>query len=133
VAMRSNVVAFLNTYKDNEASTEKQIDLVRKDKEIALKSYGTSELSSKVAYEKIMISSQDTISNLELQLKSAETTLINAKKTRDITLQNLENAIKAAELNVEKSSIEVSKLVVKSPISAQVASIDVTVGQTYNM
>gem|GEM_PF-6679243 len=37
--MRSNVVAFLNTYKDNEASTEKQIDLVRKDKEIALKSY----------------------------------------------------------------------------------------------
>lgn len=133
VAMRLNVVAFLNTYKDNEASTEKQIDLVRKDKEIALKSYGTSELSSKVAYEKIMISSQDTISNLELQLKSAETTLINAKKTRDITLQNLENAIKAAELNVEKSSIEVSKLVVKSPISAQVASIDVTVGQTYNM
>ena len=133
VAMRSNVVAFLNTYKDNEASTEKQIDLVRKDKEIALKSYWTSELSSKVAYEKIMISSQDTISNLELQLKSAETTLINAKKTRDITLQNLENAIKAAELNVEKSSIEVSKLVVKSPISAQVASIDVTVGQTYNM
>lgn len=133
VAMRSNVVAFLNTYKDNEASTEKQIDLVRKDKEIALKSYGTSELSSKVAYEKIMISSQDTISNLELQLKSAETTLINAKKTRDITLQNLENTIKAAELNVEKSSIEVSKLVVKSPISAQVASIDVTVGQTYNM
>lgn len=133
VAMRSNVVAFLNTYKDNEASTEKQIDLVRKDKEIALKSYGTSELSSKVAYEKIMISSQDTISNLELQLKSAETTLINAKKTRDITLQNLENAIKSAELNVEKSSIEVSKLVVKSPISAQVASIDVTVGQTYNM
>lgn len=133
VAMRSNVVAFLNTYKDNKASTEKQIDLVRKDKEIALKSYGTSELSSKVAYEKIMISSQDTISNLELQLKSAETTLINAKKTRDITLQNLENAIKAAELNVEKSSIEVSKLVVKSPISAQVASIDVTVGQTYNM
>lgn len=133
VAMRSNVVAFLNTYKDNEASTEKQIDLVRKDKEIALKSYGTSELSSKVAYEKIMISSQDTISNLELQLKSAETTLINAKKTRDITLQNLENSIKAAELNVEKSSIEVSKLVVKSPISAQVASIDVTVGQTYNM
>ena len=133
VAMRSNVVAFLNTYKDNEASTEKQIDLVRKDKEIALKSYGTSELSSKVAYEKIMISSQDTISNLDLQLKSAETTLINAKKTRDITLQNLENSIKAAELNVEKSSIEVSKLVVKSPISAQVASIDVTVGQTYNM
>lgn len=133
VAMRSNVVAFLNTYKDNEASTEKQIDLVRKDKEIALKSYWTNELSSKVAYEKIMISSQDTISNLDLQLKSAETTLINAKKTRDITLQNLENAIKAAELNVEKSSIEVSKLVVKSPISAQVASIDVTVGQTYNM
>jgi len=133
VAMRSNVVAFLNTYKDNEASTEKQIDLVRKDKEIALKSYWTNELSSKVAYEKIMISSQDTISNLELQLKSAETTLINAKKTRDITLQNLENAIKAAELNVEKSSIEVSKLVVKSPISAQVASVDVTVGQTYNM
>ena len=80
-----------------------------------------------------MISSQDTISNLDLQLKSAETTLINAKKTRDITLQNLENSIKAAELNVEKSSIEVSKLVVKSPISAQVASIDVTVGQTYNM
>ncbi len=133
VAMRSNVVAFLNTYKDNEASTEKQIDLVRKDKEIALKSYWTNELSSKVAYEKIMISSQDTISNLDLQLKSAETTLINAKKTRDITLQNLENSIKAAELNVEKSSIEVSKLVVKSPISAQVASIDVTVGQTYNM
>jgi hypothetical protein len=60
-------------------------------------------------------------------LKSAESTLENLKKTRDVTLENAMNTIKNAELSVEKSSNEVSKLVVTSPIIGQVAEVYVTV------
>lgn len=132
ISQKSNIIWFLNTYKDSEESLKKQIELVKKDKDISKKIMESSELSSKVSYEKILISSDDTISNLESQIKSAEINLENAKKTREITLKNIENSIKNAELWVEKASIEAWKLVLKAPISWQISKIEATVWQTYN-
>lgn len=131
INQKSNITTFLNTYKDSEESIKKQIELAKKDKEIAIKSFSSGELSSKVNYDKLEISISDTITNMELQIKNAEVTLDNAKKTRDITLRNLENSIKNAELAVEKAGIEAGKLVVKAPISGQISKIDATEGQTY--
>lgn len=133
LANKNSIINFLNTYKDWEESIKKQIDLAKKDKEIFIKSLNSSWISSKVNYEKIVISSNDALSNLELQLKSAENTLLNSKQTRDITLKNLENTIKNAQLAVEKASIEVWKLILKSPISWQIAKIDLEVWQTYSV
>ncbi|PZM84785.1 hypothetical protein DLH72_02845 [Candidatus Gracilibacteria bacterium] len=131
LANKTSITGFLNTYKESEEAIAKQIELFKKDREISIKSINSGKISSQVGYEKIIISSNDTISNLELQIKNAEITLENSIKTRDITLKNLENSIKNAELMVEKSAIEVGKLVLKSPISGQVSKIDLIIGQTY--
>lgn len=132
INQKSSITTFLNTYKDGEESIKKQIELAKKDKEIAIKSYSSWELSSKVNYDKLEISISDTISNTQLQIKSAEVTLDNAKKTRDINLANLQNSIKNAELALEKATIEAAKLTVKAPISGQISKIDITEGQTYS-
>ncbi|RKW23367.1 HlyD family efflux transporter periplasmic adaptor subunit [Candidatus Gracilibacteria bacterium] len=132
VTLKTSITSFLNTYKDTEESTLKQIDLAKKDLDITKKAINSGGVSSQTTYEKVRISTADTISNLEIQLKSAESTLENLKKTRDVTLENAMNTIKNAELSVEKSSNEVSKLVVTSPIIGQVAEVYVTVGQTYS-
>ena len=132
VTLKTSITSFLNTYKDTEESTLKQIDLDKKDLDITKKAINSGWVSSQTTYEKVRISTADTISNLEIQLKSAESTLENLKKTRDVTLENAMNTIKNAELSVEKSSNEVSKLVVTSPIIGQVAEVYVTVWQTYS-
>ena len=132
VTLKTSITSFLNTYKDTEESTLKQIDLAKKDLDITKKAINSGWVSSQTTYEKVRISTADTISNLEIQLKSAESTLENLKKTRDVTLENAMNTIKNAELSVEKSSNEVSKLVVTSPIIGQVAEVYVTVWQTYS-
>ena len=106
--------------------------MAKKDLDITKKAINSGWVSSQTTYEKVRISTADTISNLEIQLKSAESTLENLKKTRDVTLENAMNTIKNAELSVEKSSNEVSKLVVTSPIIGQVAEVYVTVWQTYS-
>lgn len=133
ISQKSNIISFLNTYKDSEESLKKQIELSKKDREIAVKNFSSNELSSKVNYEKLSLSVSDTILNMELQIKSAEISLENAKQSRDITLRNLQNSIKNSELNLEKAWIEMWKLVIKAPISGQVSRINFSEWQTYQV
>lgn len=132
VSQRSWILSFLNTYKETEEALLKQLNLAKSDREIALKSYSSNETSSKVSYEKVIINSNDTISNLEIQLKTAESNLQNAIQSREITLKNLENSIKNSSLAVEKATNEISKLTLTAPISWQISNISLTLWQTYN-
>lgn len=131
ISLKSQISSFLNTYKDWENSILKQIELSKKDREITIKSLNNSQITTKSAYDKLIISSNDSISNMQFQIKSLENNLLNTKKTREINLKNLENSIKNAELALEKASIEAWKLVLKAPISWQISKINVTEWQNY--
>lgn len=131
ISLKSQISSFLNTYKDWENSILKQIELSKKDREITIKSLNNSQITTKSSYDKLIISSNDSISNMQFQIKSLENNLLNTKKTREINLKNLENSIKNAELALEKASIEAWKLVLKAPISWQISKINVTEWQKY--
>ncbi len=130
-ANKNATTMFLNTYENKLESIREQIKLAQKDIEIAKKSLSSLEVGSEVALDKLIISSKDAITKLELQIKTAKNTYENAKQTREATLRNLENTIQNAQLAVQKAGNEVNKLVVSAPISGVVAKVKVNEWQTY--
>ncbi len=114
---------FLRTYKNNEASGKKQLDLLKQEREILLKSLNTSWNKTENALEKTQTSLSDSIISLELQIKSLESSLANAKDSRDITLLTLQNGIKESQITYEWAAKEYAKLTVTAPIEWIVGDI----------
>lgn len=123
VAFKNAVSTFLKTYKNNESSISKQIDLLKKDKEIFIKNYSLWADSSQNTLSKIESSTTDTLKSLELQIKQTEETLSIAKKTKDITLKWLENSIRDAEISYDVSAKDYAKLTITSPIDWVISDI----------
>ena len=129
ISFWSSVKIFLETYKDNQTSILKSIDLQKKDREIQAKTLWSSELNAQTWLERTKINIEDTISNLESQIESAENALSNAIKNKDITLRSLENAISEANVSYAWSAKEFDKLVIRSPINGTISQSFIDVGQ----
>ena len=129
IPFSNSTISFLRTYKNSQESLIKQIELLKKDRDILKKSLSSSELWAEVSLEKTVISTTDAINNLETQLKIAENNLENAKKTRDIGLRSLNNSISQAEISYRQASLEYSKLTIKSPINWTISDVLVDIWQ----
>lgn len=113
---KNSATTFLNTYKNNEESLAKQLELLNKDKELFLKNYDLWSTQSQNALDKTIISTNDAIKSLELQIKQTEETIKIAKKSRELSLKWIENNIQEANLWKEAVLKELSKLTVSSSI-----------------
>jgi len=76
---KSNTDKFLNTYKDNEISLKKSLEI--------------AEENAQINYEKTILNSSSSLNSLEISLKNAKLNLENAIKSREITLKQLNNYI----------------------------------------
>ena len=79
---KSNVEKFLNTYKDNEESFKKQLEI--------------SSDNAQITYNKIILDSEKSLSNSLISIKNANLNFENAIKNRDVTLLQLNNNIKVS-------------------------------------
>lgn len=129
ITFGSSVKTFLNTYEDSQNSILKSIELQKKDREIQSKTLWSSELTAQTWLERTKISIEDTISNLESQIVSAENALDNAIKNKDITLRSLENSINEANVWYAQSAKEYNKLVISSPINGTISESFIDVWQ----
>ncbi|USN58639.1 MAG: HlyD family efflux transporter periplasmic adaptor subunit [Candidatus Peribacteria bacterium] len=129
ISFESTVSSFLQTYKDTEVSLQKQIELLKQDREILVKSLGISELGAEIGYERTIIGTDDQISSLDLQLQIAKNTYDNAIKTRSVNLRNLQNAINEAQIAYNQAKNEYDKLTITSPIDGTIGSVMLDVGQ----
>lgn len=129
ISFESTVSSFLQTYKDTEASLQKQIELLKQDREILVKSLGISELGAEIGYERTIIGTDDQISSLDLQLQIAKNTYDNAIKTRSVNLRNLQNAINEAQIAYNQAKNEYDKLTITSPIDGTIGSVMLDAGQ----
>lgn len=119
----NGAISFLKTYKNTQASTQKQIDLMKQDREITRKNLENTSSKTQIGLDKTLTNSSDSERSLNLQLRSAQDTFDNAKKMRDITLQSLQNAIKEAQISYESALKEYSKLTISAPIDGVVWDI----------
>ncbi|MDP2091206.1 MAG: biotin/lipoyl-binding protein [Candidatus Gracilibacteria bacterium] len=129
ISFKNNINSFFKNYKLNYESITKQIDLLKKDKEILLKSIESNELNSQVGYNKILLNYDETLNGLNIDLKTAINNLDNAEKNKEISLKNLENSIRDAELSYIQAYDSIEKLVIKSPINGTISKIHIDEGQ----
>jgi len=116
ISFWSTVKSFLRTYRDNQASLLKAIELQEQDRDIQAKTLESSEISAETSYERTLISIDDNMSNLEDQILTARNNLSNAQQSRAVTLRSLNNGIKEAQINYTSSAKEYNKLTISSPI-----------------
>lgn len=114
---------FLRTYKTSQDSIEKQIDLLKEDRNIQKKTFESSQDKSQIGLDKITTSTSDSLKTLELQIKSAQETLKNAKDTKEVSLRALENSINEAQIAYNSTSKEYAKLTITAPIDGVVGDI----------
>ncbi|PID87703.1 hypothetical protein CSB07_00065 [Candidatus Gracilibacteria bacterium] len=129
VIFSNNSKSFIRTYLLTQDSLLKQIELLKKDKDILLKSLSSGNLSAEISYQKTLINYNDKITTLESQIEMAQRTLENAKKTKSITLRSLNNVINEAQIGLRSAQKEYSKLSILSPISGVVGEVLVDVGE----
>ncbi len=129
VAFKNSSTTFLKTYKNNESSLAKQIELLKKDKDIFVKNYDLWSVQSQNNLTKIMSSSEDSLKSLELQVKQAEESLKTAKQSRDLTLKWLENSLSDAYISNDLSLKDYEKLTIKATIDWVIWDIFVDIWQ----
>ncbi len=125
----NQVDTFLRTYQNTLTSMKKSIELQEKDRDIQLKNVLSGELSAEAGYEKTLISTDESISNLESQIVVAENNLKNARENRDITLKSLQNSITEAQIGYTSASKDYEKLTITSPINGTISEVFIDVGQ----
>ena len=123
ISFGTTVKSFLRTYKDNQASLWKSIELQEKERNIQFQTLQSSQLSATTWFERTRISVDDGIADLELQIESARNTLLNAQKTRDVTLRSLQNSISQTQIDYSSASNDFGKLVIRSPINGTVSEV----------
>ncbi|MDD3646083.1 MAG: efflux RND transporter periplasmic adaptor subunit [Candidatus Gracilibacteria bacterium] len=119
LTFKASVDSFLSTYKNTEDALKKQLDI--------------NEENAQITYNKVLLDSQNQLNSMESAIKNAQINYDNSIKTRDITLQNLENQISIAKNTRSLAQNEYSKLSITSPIVGVVSDIMVDKGQEVNI
>ena len=99
-ATKNSADTFLKTYKLTEESSQKQIELLYTDKEIASKNLGDGEEIGEINYNKTILSLDDRLSALETALENAKINYENAQKQLDVNLRSLNNQIKMLRMDI---------------------------------
>lgn len=115
LTFKASVDSFLSTYKDNEEAFKKQLDI--------------NEENAQTTYNKVLLDSQNSLNAIEIAIKNAQNNYENTLKTRDVTLQNLENQISLSKNNKSFAQKEYSKLFINTPITWVVSEILVDRGE----
>lgn len=125
----TNTNTFLNTYKANQLSTQKQIGLAEKDREILKESLENTVDNARITFESIVVSQSDNIRNLEAQIKNAQNQLENAKSNRGVSLSSALNSISDAQINYREAAKNYNKLVITAPVAGTISDVFVDVWQ----
>lgn len=104
ISYKNNIASFLDTYRNNEESLLKQIDLLNSDKKIYVKW-------------------------LDVKLEIDESTLNEAISNKDLTLRQLNTSIVDAKISYNQALSNYEKLTIRSPITWNIWNIFIDVWQ----
>ena len=125
--------SFLKTYKQSQESQKRAIELQERERTILVSNLESWDLSTTVSKERAILAIDDQIEGIESQISQIKNTRETTLRNRDITQNNLENAIRDAGLWLRQSQFELWKLVIRSPISGVIEDVMMDVGQEIQM
>ncbi|NDK07699.1 HlyD family efflux transporter periplasmic adaptor subunit [Candidatus Gracilibacteria bacterium] len=133
IGFNNSASSFLKTYKNTESSLAKQLELLKKDRDIFVKSYDLGTTSSENTLTKVVTSSEDAINSIELQIKQTVESIKTAKESRDLTLKGIENSMREAYIAQNLAAREYNKLNITASIDGVIGDIFVDEGQDVSM
>jgi len=128
-AFSSQVKTFLSTYKNNQISLLTSIELQQKDRDIQLRNLQSGQLGASTSLERTELSIEDSIANLEEQVRVARNNLSNAKQNKVLTLKSLSNSISEARIWYNSAARDIAKLTITSPINGTISEVAIDVWQ----
>lgn len=136
IAFKNQIKTFLSTYKKAQESIKKAIEIARQNIFITEKKLQTQLDSTSINYEtaqawfeKTSLALQDKLSSLSIALQSAKNNLNTAVQNKSITLAQLRNGIKQAQISYNEISTQAWKLTIKSPVNGKISSVKIDVWQ----
>lgn len=129
IATQNQATSFLKTYQNAQESQRRAIELQNKEREILVQSLQSGNLSAEVGRDRALLSIDDQIASLNSQLNQLKNTQETTQRNYEITQRSLANAISEAELWRRQSNLELSKLIVRAPISWVIEEVLVDLGQ----
>lgn len=88
---------------------------------------------AKLTFDNTRVDLKDKIKTVELALKQAESARDNARKNKELTLNQLSATRNSSDLALEQAKREYSKLAVIAPFDGTVTKVSASVGQRTNM
>ncbi|MCH8518994.1 HlyD family efflux transporter periplasmic adaptor subunit [Candidatus Gracilibacteria bacterium] len=125
--------AFLRTYENAQESQKRSIELQEKEREILVRTLSSGSLSAEVGRDRAILSIDDQITSLETQLSQLKNTKETTERNYEITQKSLNNAINEATIGQRQSSLELSKLIVRAPITGVIEDVLIDLGQEIQM
>lgn len=110
--LSNSIYSFLETYKNSQASVLTQIENLKKDKDIYLKSLDLNKESSQATLDEAISNRDLTLRNLDLVINDAN----SAIRDTEIRITDAQIKVRDAEIGYSKAANEVAKLSIKSPI-----------------
>ncbi len=121
--------SFLRTYKNAQESQQRSIELQRKERQILMQTLESGSLSAELGRDRVLLGIEDQIASVESQLLQLNNTKEITQRNYDITTQSLQNAIDEADLSRRQSNLELSKLIIRAPITWVISEVLVDLWQ----
>ncbi len=119
---------FLSTYKEIEVESYNRFDLLKKEKQEFLDNFYSWEEDIVNSYNKKVQEIEETLDGYELKIKKLEEKLTSAQIEKGLVINKLWDNLKQAENNYAKTSDEISKFNIVSPIDGIISLIEVNKG-----
>lgn len=123
VTVQSSIDTFFKTYENWEISLQKDISLLKDQIVITKKDLETASLNAEIWLWKTNVWIDSTILALETSIINTQNSLENLIQNRKITISNLENQIRLAQITYNDALIQYELLTVKAPINGKISNI----------
>ncbi len=129
ISLKNSINSFVSTYKQNQESRLKSIELLEKQVEIARLNLQSWEITTQSSYDRLVLDSKNQLENSKIGLETAKNNYDNALQNKNITLRSLQNAIRDSEVSYSEASKNYSKLTITAPIDGVIAEKTVDIWQ----
>lgn len=125
----ATLVVFLNQAQSFLRTYEQTFDDKEQDFLLLVESLQTWSGNTDSALLQARIWAGQSVRAAQAQVQNTLTALENAKKNKDVTLRQLSNQIRAAQISTAQASVQAGRLNIKSPIDGTIGAIMVDAGE----
>lgn len=128
-AQLNAIQSFLSTYKQQQQSLAKSVDLLNDQIQLTKKSLQDAAFNTQIGSDRTQIGVTNSTQNAALSVESAQSALDFVLNTKNLSLQSIENARKQAEVSYAEANAQLAKFSVKAPIAGKISDVFVDLWQ----